>query len=46
LEPGPLESDVVLPGVIEVADSVAPSTIVRGEVKKVIRVPKKKLTIR
>jgi hypothetical protein len=37
--------ETLLPGVIELSDSVAPPKIVRGEIKKVIRVPKKKLTI-
>ena len=45
---GPLETvlETLLPGVIELSDSVPPPKIVRGEIKKVIRVPKKKLTIR
>jgi len=50
LDSGPLEPletvlETLLPGVIELSDSVAPPKIVRGEIKKVIRVPKKKLTI-
>ena len=39
------DSEPILPGVIELSEPVAPPKIVRGEIKKVIRVPKKKLTI-